>query len=396
MWRSVASNALTLFIVALVAVAGLLAWGQRQFSGPGPLVQAVCIKVDKGASLSAVSRTLETQGAVSDARIFRIGADYSGRGDGLKFGSYLVPPGASMVDVLDLLTQGGASTCGREINFRIGVKSADVILRELDPATNRYEEVVKFDPAVEAAPQPYVDASLGEDMRFRVTLAEGVTSWQVVESLKRADFMSGTIEAVPAEGSLSPESYDVVKGDSRAELLSDMAAKQAQTLDQLWAERAAGLPYKTKEEALVMASIVEKETGVADERPQVASVFINRLAQGMRLQTDPTVIYGITKGEGVLGRGLRQSELRKATPYNTYVIMGLPPTPIANPGRLSIAAALNPATTKYLFFVADGSGGHAFAATLAEHNENVAKWRAIEAQGGVAPDDTGTGVEANP
>ena len=159
-----------------------------------------------------------------------------------------------------------------------------------------------------------------------------------------------------------------------------MKANQARTLDQLWAERAADLPYKTKEEALVMASIVEKETGVAEERPQVASVFINRIAQGMRLQTDPTVIYGITKGEGVLGRGLRQSELRKATPFNTYVIEGLPPTPIANPGRLSIAAALNPAKTDYLFFVADGTGGHAFAKTLAEHNENVAKWRAIEAQ----------------
>ncbi len=380
MWRSVASNALTLFIVLLVAVAGGLAWGQRQFSGPGPLVEAVCIKVEKGASLSAVSRTLEERGAVSDARIFRIGANYSERAEDLKFGSYLVPPGASMVQVLELLTAGGASTCGSEINFRIGVTEAAVILRELDPATNRYEEVVKFDPAVEAAPQPYVDAALSTDMRFRVTLAEGVTSWQVVEALKRADFMSGAIEAVPAEGSLSPESYDVVKGAARGELIDLMKANQARTLDQLWAERAADLPYKTKEEALVMASIVEKETGVAEERPQVASVFINRIAQGMRLQTDPTVIYGITKGEGVLGRGLRQSELRKATPYNTYVIEGLPPTPIANPGRLSIAAALNPAKTDYLFFVADGTGGHAFAKTLTEHNVNVAKWRAIEAQ----------------
>jgi UPF0755 protein len=156
------------------------------------------------------------------------------------------------------------------------------------------------------------------------------------------------------------------------------------------------LPYKTPEEALVMASIVEKETGVPEERKRVASVFLNRLAQGMRLQTDPTVIYGITKGEGVLGRGLRQSELRRATPWNTYVIEGLPPTPIANPGRLSIEAALNPETTDYLFFVADGTGGHVFATTLAEHNANVAKWRAIEAQraadGQAVSDDTGTGT----
>ena len=134
-----------------------------------------------------------------------------------------------------------------------------------------------------------------------------------------------------------------------------------------------------------MASIVEKETGVAEERKMVASVFLNRIAQGMKLQTDPAVIYGITKGEGVLGRGLRQSELKRETPWNTYVIAGLPPTPIANPGRLSIDAALHPAKTDYLFFVADGSGGHAFAATLAEHNANVAKWRAIEAQQGETP-----------
>jgi UPF0755 protein len=215
-------------------------------------------------------------------------------------------------------------------------------------------------------------------------LAEGVTSWQVVDALKRADFMEGTVEAVPSEGSLSPDSYEVEKGSDRAGLIAEMTTRQTATLAELWATRADGLPYKTPEEALVMASIVEKETGVAEERKQVASVFINRLADGMKLQTDPTVIYGVTKGEGVLGRGLRQSELKRETPWNTYVITGLPPTPIANPGRLSIEAALNPDTTKYLFFVADGTGGHAFAETLADHNDNVAKWRAIEAQQGAA------------
>ena len=164
-----------------------------------------------------------------------------------------------------------------------------------------------------------------------------------------------------------------------------MQARQEATLAELWAARAEGLPYATPDEALTMASIVEKETGIADERPLVASVFINRLEQGMKLQTDPTVIYGITKGQGILGRGLRQSELRGRTPYNTYVIEGLPPTPIANPGRDSIAAALNPATSDYLFFVAKSlvpSDGHVFAATLAEHNDNVAKFRALEQQGG--------------
>lgn len=380
MWRSVASNALTLFILVLVVAAGVLAWGRQEYAGPGPLTEAICFRVEKGASLSAVSRGLEAQGAVSDARIFRIGADYSGKGGGLKFGSYLIPPGASMGQVLEALTASGQSTCGREINFRIGVNASDVILRELDPATNRYVEVVKFDPAAEAVPQAYVDVAEEPDVRFRVTLAEGVTSWQVVDALKRAEFMAGEGKAVPAEGSLAPDSYEVARGDDRQALLDEMAKRQAAILADLWAARADGLPYDTPEEALIMASIVEKETGVPEERPQVASVFINRLAQGMRLQTDPTVIYGITKGEGVLGRGLRQSELRRATPYNTYVIEGLPPGPIANPGRESIAAAMNPETTNLLFFVADGTGGHAFAATLEEHNANVAKWRAIEAQ----------------
>ena len=382
MWKSIASNALTLFIVVLVVAAGLLAWGREQFTGPGPLAEAICFRVEKGDSLSAVSRSLEERGAVSDARIFRIGAEYSGKADGLKFGSYLVAAKASMAEVLADLTAGGQSTCGREVNFRISVASAEVVLRELDAATNRYVEVVKFDPAADAAPSAYVDVVEADDIRWRVTLAEGVTSWQVVDALKRADFLSGEIAAVPAEGTLSPDSYEVERGADRAALLDEMAARQTATMAELWATRAEGLPYDTPEQALVMASIVEKETGIAEERKRVASVFINRIEQGMRLQTDPTVIYGITKGEGVLGRGLRQSELRRETPYNTYVIDGLPPTPIANPGRLSIEAALNPEKTDYLYFVADGSGGHAFGRTLAEHNENVAKWREIEAKAG--------------
>lgn len=387
MWRSVASNALTLFILLLVVAAGLLAWGREQYTGAGPLQTAVCFRVERGASLSAVSRSLEEAGAVSDARIFRIGADYSGQADGLKFGSYLVPASASMSEVLSILTAGGQSTCGREVNFRISVANAEVVLRELDPATNRYVEVVKFDPAKVAAPAEYLAVAEADDIRWRVTLAEGVTSWQVVDSLKRADFLEGLIDKVPAEGTLAPDSYEVEKGSARADLIAEMEQRQSAVLAELWAARSEGLPYDTPEEALIMASIVEKETGIPEERKQVASVFINRLEQGMRLQTDPAVIYGITKGEGVLGRGLRQSELRRRTDWNTYVIDGLPPTPIANPGRLSIEAALNPDTTDYLFFVADGSGGHVFATTLEEHNRNVAAWRELERQQGQA--DTG-------
>ena len=379
MWRSVASNALTLFVVLLAVAAGVLAWGRNEFTGPGPLADAVCIKVERGASLAQISRVLETRGAVTDARIFRIGADYADRSDDLKFGSYLVPPGASMSQVLEIVTAGGQSTCGREANFRIGVTGADIVLRELDPATDSYVEVVKFD-VTQPAPAAFVDAAGDDDLRWRVTLAEGVTSWQVVDSLRRADFLTGEIAAVPAEGTLAPDSYEVTRGADRAALIAEMEARQARVLADLWAARAEGLPYASPEEALIMASIVEKETGIAAERRLVASVFLNRVAQGMRLQTDPTVIYGITKGEGALGRGLRQSELRRETPYNTYVIDGLPPTPIANPGQLSIEAALNPESSDYLFFVADGTGGHVFAVTLAEHNANVAKWRAIEAQ----------------
>jgi UPF0755 protein len=159
-----------------------------------------------------------------------------------------------------------------------------------------------------------------------------------------------------------------------------MQAAQEQILADAWAARADGLPVATPEEALILASLVEKETGVPTERRQVASVFVNRLERGMRLQTDPAVIYGVTKGEGILGRGLRRSELDAPTPWNTYVIPALPPTPIANPGKASIEAALNPDTTDFVFFVADGSGGHAFAVTLDEHNRNVAAWRKIEAE----------------
>ena len=385
MWRSIASNFLTIAIVLIAGVAGIIAWGKNQYSGPGPLADAICLKVPNGATFRSVAADLADRQAVSSAYILKVGAEYEGKTAKLKAGSFLVPEHASMAEIVDAVTRGGQSTCGTEVNYQIGVNAANLILRELDPVTSAYVEVVKFDPAEGAAPEEYTAATGEADVRYRVTLAEGVTSWQVVDALTRADFLSGEAGDVPPEGMLSPDSYEVTKGEPRAELLADMQARQEATLAELWAARAEGLPYATPEEALTMASIVEKETGIADERPLVASVFINRLEQGMKLQTDPTVIYGITKGQGILGRGLRQSELRGRTPYNTYVIEGLPPTPIANPGRDSIAAALNPATSDYLFFVAKSlvpSDGHVFAATLAEHNDNVAKFRALEQQGG--------------
>jgi len=382
MWRSLASNALTLFIVLLIAAGALVGWGQSQYTAQGPLEQPICLRVDRGSNMTEVSTDLAGQGAVSNARLFRIGADYADKSEQLKAGSFLVPAGASMAEIVDIVTRGGQSTCGTEIVYRIGVARTSVQVRELDPATNRFVEVAEFDPNAEAAAPPpaFTERRARADTRYRITMAEGVTSWQAVEGLKSVDVLDGLIEEIPSEGSLAPDSYEVTPGTDRAEVVADMTTRQTLTLNEAWRNRAEGLPIDTPEEALILASIIEKETALAEERGAVASVFVNRLNRGMRLQTDPTVIYGVTGGRGVLGRGLRQSELRRATPFNTYVIDGLPPTPIANPGRASIEAALNPDDTPYIFFVADGTGGHAFAETLAEHNENVARWRAIEAE----------------
>jgi UPF0755 protein len=380
MWRHIASNAVTFLIVGLFLVGGMILWGKAQYEGAGPLEQAICVQVERGATMRRVSRNLAEQGAVTSAAIFRMGADYGDKSGLLKAGSYLIEPGASMRDIVSAITRGGASTCGTEVVYRIGVTRLNVQVRELDPATNRFEERAEFTPSEEETPAVYIEKKAQSDTRFRVALAEGVTSWQVVEALKAMDVLEGDISSVPAEGSLAPDSYEVRPGDNRSEILARMTDAQEQLVSAAWQNRAEGLPVKSPEELLILASIIEKETGMPEERGQVASVFVNRLNQGMRLQTDPTVIYGITKGQGVLGRGLRRSELRGVTPWNTYVIEGLPPTPIANPGKASLDAASQPLETDYVFFVADGTGGHAFAKTLEEHNRNVARWRQIEAE----------------
>ena len=379
MVRAIAANGLTVLIVLGIVVAGLLNWAQTQYRGMGPLTQAVCLRVAPGSNMSRVSEDLARQGAITSAAVFRLGAQYTERAALLKAGSFLIDPGASMEEITREITEGGRSTCGTEVNFRIGILNADVVVRELDPATGEYVESLRFDPGVEQ-PEAFAEVMAEPDVRYRVTLAEGVTSWQVIEELKQAAFLSGEVADVPPEGSLAPDSYEVQQGGDRAELVARMTDRQAQILAELWANRAPDLPLQSPQEALILASIVEKETSVPEERRQVASVFVNRLRQGMRLQTDPTVIYGITRGQGALGRGLRRSELDRRTPWNTYQIDGLPPTPIANPGRLSIAAALDPDQTDYLFFVADGTGGHTFTTNLADHNRAVARWRQIEAE----------------
>ncbi|KUF11517.1 endolytic transglycosylase MltG [Pseudoponticoccus marisrubri] len=379
MWRNIASNALTFLVVAVFLLGGVLIWAQSEYSAEGPLPQPICLDVPRGTNMGRVSENLAERGAIKSAVLFRLGADYTDRTQQLKAGSYLVPEGASMSEITDIVTRGGASTCGTEVVYRIGITRATVQVREIDPATGRYEEQASFDPA-EGAPDIYAEVRAAGDTRYRVALAEGVTSWQVIEELKQVDILEGEVD-VPEEGSLAPDSYEITPGDTRAALITRMQDAQELRLARAWAERADDLPLETPQEALILASIIEKETGGPEERPQVASVFVNRLNRGMRLQTDPTVIYGITQGEGPLGRGLRQSELRARTEYNTYVIDGLPPTPIANPGRASIEAALNPADTDYIYFVArtlDPSDGHNFATTLDEHNRNVAAYRALE------------------
>ena len=380
MWRALASNMLTVLIVALFLLGGVIMWGQSQYTSEGPLEQAICLRVKSGSNMTRVSRTLEGQGAVTSGAVFRVGVKYSDKASLLKAGSYLVQPGASMAEIVDQITRGGASTCGTEIVYRVGVTRVLAEVRELDPASNRFVERAEFNPAEDEAPAEYLEKKAEADTRFRIALAEGVTSWQVTEALKSMDILEGDPGERPPEGMLAPDSYEVTPGDERAAILAEMQARQVLRINAAWEGRSADAAVETPEEMLILASIIEKETGVAEERGQVASVFTNRLKRGMRLQTDPTVIYGVTQGEGVLGRGLRQSELRRVTPWNTYVIEGLPPTPIANPGFASREAAVNPDETDYLFFVADGTGGHAFAETLAEHNRNVVKWRQIEAE----------------
>jgi UPF0755 protein len=330
--------------------------------------------------MTRVSEDLEGRGAVSNAMLYRVGTDYIGKTGDLKAGSFLVPAHASMEEIADIVTRGGASTCGTEIVYRIGVTRQSVLVRELDPQTQKFVEIASYNPVEGEVPAEFTRVRAEPDTRYRISIAEGVTSWQGVEGLKSVDLLSGEVAELPSEGSLAPDSYEVVNGDKRGDVITRMQEAQEVLVAAAWEGRDEGVPLKSAEELEILASIIEKETGVPEERRQVASVFTNRLNQGMKLQTDPTVIYGITKGQGVLGRGLRQSELRKRTEWNTYVIPALPPTPIANPGRASLEAAANPDTTEYIFFVADGTGGHAFAATLAEHNRNVAEWRKIEAE----------------
>lgn len=314
------------FAIVSVAASGVLWWGKSRFDAIGPLISEHTEVIEKGTGLKAIARQLEGNGIIDDARVFEIGARLSDEDGPLRAGEFVFPAGASARTVLSI------------------IRSGKTHLR-------------------------------------RLTVAEGLTSTQIVERIKSLDGLRGEIHApIPAEGSLLPETYYFSYGDERQDVLVRMEKEMASLLATLWLERASDLPLKTPQQALILASIVEKETGVADERAHIAGVFINRLRKGMRLQSDPTVSYGITLGKTPMDRPLTRADLKEKTPYNTYTIYGLPPGPIANPGRAAIKAVLHPAETDDLYFVADGTGGHAFAKTLEEHNRNVRKWRTLQQQ----------------
>lgn len=321
------SGILTLLLVTMLAIAGLGVLLYHQFHRPGPLSVSRVIAVPKGEGRIAIATRLEREGVISNRWTFMAGyllhnAMGEKRGD-LKAGEYEIKKNASMADVLNLLTQG-------------------------------------------------------RSVLSKLTIPEGLTSLQIVERMRGEPNLSGEISEIPPEGSLLPDTYRFSKGMRRAELLERMQAEMQRFLAGAWEKRQADLPIKTPQDAVVFASIVEKETGRADERNRIAGVFMNRMRKGMRLQSDPTVIYGIAGGRGSLGRPLTRSDLGQKTAHNTYQIDGLPPTPICNPGRSAIEATLNPTATGDLYFVANGTGGHVFSDTLKEHNAAVSNWRKIE------------------
>ena len=319
---------LSLAVVAALALAGAAAWLRHEIARPGPLAAPAVVLVERGMGAEAIARRLVEAGAVANATLFMAGVTADrllGQGGTLKAGEYEIPAGASVAQIVALLESG-------------------------------------------------------RGVVHKITIPEGLTSRQILERVAANAVLVDDPPAEIAEGALLPDTYVFQRGKTRAALIAQMRKAHDELLDELWPKRAPDLPIATRDEAVILASIVEKETGVAAERPRVAAVFINRLRKGMRLQSDPTIIYGIAGGAGRLDRPITRADINQKTAYNTYQIDGLPPTPIANPGRASLEAVLNPLATDELYFVADGTGGHAFAATLADHNANVRKWRQIAAQ----------------
>ncbi|WP_416065860.1 endolytic transglycosylase MltG [Rhizobium sp. ZK1] len=323
-------------MAVVVCIAGLIGfyYAITAYQSPGPLQTNTNFIIRNGAGLSEIASNLERNLIISDARVFRyLTATHLNAGESLKAGEYEIKAHASMNEIMELLKSG-------------------------------------------------------KSILYSVSFPEGLTVRQMFDRMLDDPVLEGDLPAaLPSEGSLRPDTYKFSRGTKRSEIIDQMAAAQQKLVDQIWERRDPSLLLKSKQEFVTLASIVEKETGVPDERAHVASVFLNRLSKGMRLQSDPTIIYGLFGGGGKPSdRPIYQSDLKKETPYNTYVIKGLPPTPIANPGKDALEAVANPWKTQDLYFVADGTGGHVFAATLEDHNANVKRWRKLEADKGADPE----------
>ncbi|MDC9701768.1 MAG: endolytic transglycosylase MltG [Alphaproteobacteria bacterium] len=311
---------LSFIMIVIVALGGFFYFVNVQLDKPGPLPVARAVIVSKGMSLNSIATRIQREGIISDSALFIAGAMLRQLTTRLQAGEFWVPEHVTMNDVLNTLAYG------------------DAIL-------------------------------------YKITIPEGQTSLQIITFLKENEILEGALNVIPPEGVLLPDTYKFMRGTSRQDILDRMREAHTRVLDRIWERRSHDLPLKSKDELVILASIVEKETGRADERPRVASVFINRLKRSMRLQSDPTIIYGLVGGKGSLGRSILKSDIEKHTAYNTYKIKGLPPTPIANPGLAALDAAANPSRTNDFYFVSDGNGGHFFASTLKEHNRNVYFWR---------------------
>lgn len=345
---SLLSGLLTFAVVIGGAVVfGLIALA-HQVAKPGPLAADKVVVIPKAIGTSEIAALLDKEGIIDSPVLFEL-FSHLNRGKGpLKAGEFLFKAAVSIEDAIDTVIGGKA-------------------------------------------------------ILHSVTVPEGLTSEQIIARLRENEILIGDVKEVPREGSLMPDTYKFDRGTTRQKLITDMQAASRAALDRAWSRRSPDLPIKTPQELVILASIVEKETGKGDERPRVAGVFVNRLQRRMKLQSDPTIVYGIVGGKGTLGRGITRAEIDRATPYNTYAIEGLPPGPIANPGRAALDAVANPTKTRELFFVADGTGGHAFAETYDQHQRNVARWRQFErsreSQGGgevdrAAPLETRTDFEA--
>mgnify|MGYP001552896563 FL=1 len=311
-------------LVVLAAIAGgAWFWEQQNWQAAGPSIAYKIVMVKPGDHVATISENLQKNGVIANANLFRIGLRLRNQQTGLKAGEYGFPARVSMADVTAILIAG-------------------------------------------------------KSIEHKLTAAEGLTSQMIYDIVKKDPVLVGDAGAVPQEGTLLPETYLFTRGMTRVQMLNKMREAQKKLIAAQWPARIGNLPIKTPQEAIILASIVEKETGIPEERRHIAAVFENRLRLGMKLQSDPTIIYGITKGYPI-GRRIRQSEIDAQTPYNTYAIPGLPVGPICNPGKDAILAVLNPAGSDDLYFVADGTGGHVFAQTMAEHEKNVANWRKIHA-----------------